>query len=96
MISTPLQQGQHEVKVKSPSDNSLVDFAGYKPVTHTKIFTMTNDTTAPTVTVKSADETEVVLLFSEPVKNVDKPNVRYRHTYDQAIHATGTQNTIIK
>ncbi|MGI6450104.1 MAG: cell wall-binding repeat-containing protein [Desulfitobacteriia bacterium] len=90
-ISAPLQQGRHEVTVK-PSGDNIRDFAGYAPVKHSKIFTVSRDTTAPTVSVKAADETEVRLLFSEPVKNVDSSNVRFRHTYNE--HLSGGYNEV--
>ncbi|MGI6450106.1 MAG: cell wall-binding repeat-containing protein [Desulfitobacteriia bacterium] len=94
-ISTPLQQGQHEVTFKPSSDAAdLQDFAGYAPVKHSKIFTMTDDTTAPTVSVISADETEVRLQFSESVKNVDKSNVRFRHTYNSTLSGNETTGNL--
>lgn len=78
------------------------DYAGYKVEKVTKNFSVVVDTTPPTVSVKKASATQVVLVFSEDVENVlGNTNVEFYHTAKgtpaykgTVVSATGKEATI--
>jgi trimeric autotransporter adhesin len=72
--ATP-SEGLHTVTVENGTD-----YAGFKVEKVSKEFTYSKDVTAPTFTVKSASETQVVLAFNEVVSNVADANVTFYHT----------------
>ncbi|MEL3960202.1 S-layer homology domain-containing protein [Lysinibacillus endophyticus] len=75
-LGTNLSEGSHSLEVSGGKD--YANFAIEKQSTS---FNYVLDVTAPTATVKSATETQVVLEFSEDVVNADNENVEYYHTY---------------
>jgi trimeric autotransporter adhesin len=68
-------EGPHTLTVSGGKD-----FAGYTVETGDRDFTYAKDVTAPTFTVKSANETRVVLEFDEAIRNADNGNVGFYHT----------------
>lgn len=75
-LGTEPTAGTHKLKVKDGAD-----FAGFKVEEVVKEFTFAKDTVAPTMTVKSASPTKIVLEFNEEVQNVADANVEFYHTY---------------
>jgi hypothetical protein len=61
-----LTAGNYSVKV-----SGAMDFAGYTAVTKTLVLAYVVDTTPPTATITSADQTEVVITFNEKVEDAD-------------------------
>ncbi|WP_053093049.1 immunoglobulin-like domain-containing protein [Geobacillus stearothermophilus] len=88
-LGTQPAAGTHKLKVKDGAD-----YAGFKVEEAVKEFTFATDTTAPTVTVKSASPKKIVLEFNEDVTNVMDANVEFYHTYKgvAAYKATKTLN----
>jgi trimeric autotransporter adhesin len=88
-LGTQPATGTHKLKVKDGAD-----YAGFKIEEAVKEFTFATDTTAPTVTVKSASPNKIVLEFNEDVTNVMDANVEFYHTYKgvAAYKATKTLN----
>lgn len=88
-LGTQPASGTHKLKVKDGAD-----YAGFKVEEAVKEFTFATDTTAPTVTVKSASPNKIVLEFNEDVTNVMDANVEFYHTYKgvAAYKATKTLN----
>jgi trimeric autotransporter adhesin len=68
-------EGTHTLTVSGGKD-----FAGYTVDTGDRDFTYAKDTTAPTFTVKSANETRVILEFDEAISNAANDNVEFYHT----------------
>lgn len=64
-LTTRLSAGAHKMVVKKVSD-----YANYTVETNETEFTVVEDKVAPTGTVKSATQTEVVIEFSEEVKTM--------------------------
>ncbi len=81
-VGVPLTEGAH--KVSFESKGYIFDYAGYNVLPKTVEFTVTNDKTAPILTLKSAEPKTVVLTSNKPLNedNVKNANVRYRHTYN--------------
>ncbi|ACL77686.1 Ig-like domain-containing protein [Ruminiclostridium cellulolyticum] len=81
-VGVPLTEGAH--KVSFESKGFIFDYAGYNVLPKTVEFTVTNDNTAPVLTLKSADPKQIVLTSNKPLKedSVKSGNVRYRHTYN--------------
>ncbi|RHW39962.1 hypothetical protein D1B33_03705 [Lysinibacillus yapensis] len=75
-LGTNLTEGSHNLEVSGGSD-----YANFAIEKATNSFNYVLDTVAPTATVKSASETQVVLEFSEDVLNADDANVEYYHTF---------------
>lgn len=70
-LSSRLSAGAHKLVVK----NKVVDFAGFSIEANETEFTVVEDTTAATATVKSATQIEVVIEFSEEVETPDLDDV---------------------
>lgn len=70
-LSSRLSAGAHKMVVK----NKVVDYAGFAIETNETEFTVVEDKTAPTGTVKSASQIEVVIEFSEEVETPEKDDV---------------------
>jgi trimeric autotransporter adhesin len=68
-------EGPHTLTVSGGKD-----FAGYTVETGDREFTYAKDVTAPTFTVKSANESRVVLEFDEAIRNATDGNVEFYHT----------------
>jgi trimeric autotransporter adhesin len=69
-------EGAHTVTVSGGTD-----FAGYTIESVEKAFTYAKDTAAPTFTVSSVSETQLVLQFNEAITNASDANVVFSHTY---------------
>ncbi|WP_024832590.1 Ig-like domain-containing protein [Ruminiclostridium josui] len=81
-VGVPLTEGAH--KVSFESKGYIFDYAGYNVLPKTVEFTVTNDKTAPVLTLKSAEPKTVILTSNKPLdeNSVKSANVRYRHTYN--------------
>jgi hypothetical protein len=75
-LGADLSEGSHSLEVTGGTD-----YAGFAIEKASTSFTYSKDTAAPTVSVKSTTETQVVLQFNEKVVNADNANVEYYHTY---------------
>ncbi|MBM7690749.1 hypothetical protein JOC77_000152 [Peribacillus deserti] len=75
-LGTDLSEGSHSLEVSGGTD-----FANFGIEKATSTINYVKDITAPTVTVKSASETQVVLQFSEDVLNAKDGNVEFYHTF---------------
>ncbi|RYI27911.1 hypothetical protein EVU96_15760 [Bacillus infantis] len=75
-LGADLSEGSHSLEVAGGTD-----YAGFAIEKASTSFTYSKDTAAPTVSVKSTTETQVVLQFNERVLNADNSNVEYYHTY---------------
>ncbi|MFE1242951.1 S-layer homology domain-containing protein [Fictibacillus sp. NPDC058756] len=76
-LGTAPASGTYNLKVKGG-----LDYAGFKIEEVVKEFNFAVDTAAPTVSVKSASPTQIVLLFNEDVSGVLDNNVEFFHTYN--------------
>jgi len=88
-LGTQPATGTHKLKVKDGTD-----YAGFKIEEVVKEFTFATDTTAPTVTVKSASPKKIVLEFNEDVTNVMDANVEFYHTYNGVAAYKATKKTL--
>ncbi|MDI6812211.1 MAG: cell wall-binding repeat-containing protein [Desulfitobacteriaceae bacterium] len=82
-LSGTLADGNHTVSLNPTgvaAADTILDGAGWTASTSAFTYNKVADVTAPTVTVKSATQTQVVLQFSEAVANTADPNVKYYHT----------------
>lgn len=78
-VGVNFTNGEHKVKFNG---TDVADYAGYRVIPKTQTFTVVADTTAPTVAVKSVSPTQIKLVFSKPVNNVQDANVNYKHTFN--------------
>lgn len=85
-VGVNFTEGEHKVSFES---KAIGDFAGYKVLPRTVSFTVTNDKTAPVLTLKSADPRQVVLTSNKPLVDttVKQTNVRFSHTYNSGNYA---------
>lgn len=74
-----LTEGEHTLKLVS---KSVKDFADFVALEDEIKFTAVDDTTVPTVTVKSADAGKVTIQFSKKVKIPANNNVVFRAVYN--------------
>jgi len=88
-VGVNLTAGEHKIKING---TNVTDYAGYKVIPVTKTFTFAADSTAPTVSIKEASPTKVVLAFSKPISNAKDANVLYRHTYNDSIYELAGTN----
>ncbi len=85
-VGVNFTEGEHKISFES---KDIGDFAGYKVLPRTVSFSVTNDKTAPVLTLKSADPRQVVLTSNKPLdpSNVKQTNVRFSHTYNSGNYA---------
>ncbi len=84
-VGVNFTEGTHKIAFEG---KEISDFANYKVLPRTIDFTVTNDKTAPVITLKSADPKQIVLASNKPLdKNFIDSNVRFSHTYNSPDYA---------
>ncbi|MBE2929289.1 S-layer homology domain-containing protein [Anoxybacillus flavithermus] len=79
-----LADGEHTITVNPAGDSTVVDGSGLKAAKTDVKFTVTKDTTAPTITkVEAKSQKKVVVTFSEPIKGLSA---------DKVFHTAETSN----
>ena len=83
----PFGEGAHKISFEAKGE--LIDFAEYKVLPRVVDFTVVKDTTAPVLTVKSADPEKVVLASNKPLEEASitsNGNLYFRHTYNSDVY----------
>lgn len=73
-FTSTLDEGEYTIKV-----DGVTDFATYAAPAKTYTLTYATNTTVPTVSIDSATQEKVTVLFSKPVKNITAAN--FNHTF---------------
>ena len=86
-VGVPFGEGAHKISFEAKGE--LIDFAEYKVLPRVVDFTVVKDTTAPVLTVKSADPEKVVLASNKPLLDTSitsNGNLYFRHTYNSDVY----------